>query len=187
MNGIFVAVVGPSGSGKDSILEATRAALIAREDIVFPRRFITRPAGAGEDHSPLSDDEFGAARSRGDFALTWQAHGLAYGLSTELLGVVRAGGVVVANVSRGVLEGLPALFAHVQVARVTVSAEVRLARILARGREDAVAAAARVARRDPAPNFPVDLEIINDGTLAEASAAFAVFLAQVGDSVRTSR
>lgn len=145
MNGTFVAVVGPSGSGKDSILECACAALDTRDDIVFARRRITRPAGAGEDHSPVSEAEFGAAQSRGEFAL----------------------------------------FTNVRVVRVTVSEEVRLARILARGREDAAAAAARIVRRDPAPDFAVDLEIVNDGTLDEASGAFAAFLGQVRNSVRT--
>ena len=185
MNGTFVAVVGPSGSGKDSILECACAALITCDDIVFARRRITRPASAGEDHSPVSEAEFGAAQSRGEFALTWRAHGLWYGLPAHLVDVVASGGVVVANVSRGVLDRLPTLFTNVRVVRVTVSEEVRLARILARGREDAAAAAARVVRRDPAPDFAVDLEIVNDGTLDEASGAFAAFLGQVRDSVRT--
>ena len=184
MSGTFVAVVGPSGSGKDSIIESTRAALKGRDEIVFPRRQITRPASAGEDHSPVSEDEFGAAQSRGEFALTWRAHGLAYGIPAHVADDVASGGVVGVNVSRGVLDRLPTLFTNVRVARVTVSEDVRLARILARGRENAIAAAARVARLDPAPDFPVDLEIVNDGTLDEASAAFAAFLGHVRDTIR---
>ena len=184
MSGAFVAVVGPSGSGKDSIIESTRAALTGRDDIVFPRRQITRPASAGEDHSPVSEDEFGAAPRRGEYALTWHAHGLAYGIPAHVVDVVASGGVVVANVSRGVLDRLPTLFTNVWVMRVTVSEGVRLARILARGRENAIAAAARVARVDPAPDFPVDLEIVNDGTLDEATAAFAAFLGNVRNATR---
>ncbi|TFD45954.1 phosphonate metabolism protein/1,5-bisphosphokinase (PRPP-forming) PhnN [Cryobacterium frigoriphilum] len=187
MSGTFVAVVGPSGSGKDSILESARVALIGQGDIVFAQRRITRPASAGEDHHPVGEDEFDAALSRGEFALTWQAHGLRYGIPAHLVDVVASGGVVVANVSRGVLDQLPAVFTTVRVARVTVSEEVRLTRILARGRENAAAAAARVARPDPAPDFAVDLEIVNDGTLDEASAAFAAFLWQVRNTVRTPR
>ncbi|WP_104082245.1 phosphonate metabolism protein/1,5-bisphosphokinase (PRPP-forming) PhnN [Cryobacterium sp. Y11] len=184
MSGTFVAVVGPSGSGKDSIIDYTRAALTGHSEIVFPQRQITRPAGAGEDHNPVSADEFAAAEDRGDFALTWHAHGLAYGIPAHVIDVVESGGVVVANVSRGVLKRLPGLFTNVRVARVTVPEDVRLARIIARGRENEAAAAARLARIDPAPDHPVDLEIVNDGTLDAASAALVQFLTRVRDTER---
>ncbi|GAC1378573.1 MAG: phosphonate metabolism protein/1,5-bisphosphokinase (PRPP-forming) PhnN [Pseudarthrobacter sp.] len=182
--GEFVSLLGPSGSGKDSILENTRAALSERGGIVFPQRHITRPAGAGEDHKPVSEEEFHLARQRGEFALTWQAHGLAYGIPAHVFNVVEAGDLVVANVSRGVLKQLPGLFTNVHVARVTVSDDVRHARILARGREDGTAAAARVARPDPAPDHPVDLEIVNDGPLEDASGALVEFLMRVRDAAR---
>lgn len=184
MSGAFIAVVGPSGSGKDSILENTRTALEGRGGIVFPQRHITRPPGAGEDHKPVSEEQFHLANRRGEFALTWHAHGLAYGIPADVFDVVEAGDLVVANVSRGVLEQLPGLFTNVHVARVTVSEEVRHARILARGREDRVAAVSRVARPDPAPEHPVDLEIVNDGTLEDASGALVDFLTHVRDAAR---
>lgn len=187
MTGAFVAVVGPSGSGKDSIIEWARAALEGHDGVVFPRRRITRPTGAGEDHDPASRGEFEAAERCGEFALTWRAHGLAYGIPADVFDVVEADGIVVVNVSRSVLERLPSLFGNLRVVRVTVSEGVRLARIVARGREDEAAAAARVARPDPSPDHPVDLEIINDGALKEAGAALAEFLARVRGGLNTPR
>lgn len=179
MTGAFVAVVGPSGSGKDSIIGCVRSALVGSEGIRFPTRRITRPAGAGEDHEPVGEREFEIADRGGEFAVSWRAHGLAYGIPRSALDAVEAGGVVVANVSRGVLDVLPELFTTVRVVRVTVSDDVRLARIVARGREDEIAAAARVARPDPAPDHPVDLEIVNDGALEEACAALVTFLSRL--------
>ncbi|WP_202814108.1 phosphonate metabolism protein/1,5-bisphosphokinase (PRPP-forming) PhnN [Arthrobacter alpinus] len=176
MSGAFVAIVGPSGSGKDSIIDHARLAVAERGGIIFPQRQITRPSGAGEDHQPVSEGEFEEAKDRGEFALTWRAHGLGYGIPAHVFGAVDAGHVVVANLSRGVLKYLPGLFANVHVVRVSVSDEVRLARIIARGREDQNAAASRMARPDPAPDQPADLEIVNDGTLAEASGKLVEFL-----------
>lgn len=179
MSGVFVAVVGPSGSGKDSIIDHARKALQADSRFHFPRRQITRPSGIGEDHDPVTEDEFDAAEAQGRYALTWHAHGLRYGIPADVADVVEAGGVAVVNVSRGVLEQLPELFDEVRIVRVTVSDQVRLARIVARGREDEEAAAMRVTRADPAPGHPVDLEIVNDGTLAEGSDALVAFLTHV--------
>ena len=165
-------------------MDSARAVLRGRDEIVFPQRQITRAAGAGEDHNSVSESEFDAAERRGEYALTWRAHGLAYGIPAHIFDVVEGGGVVVANVSRGVLAQLPSLFINVRVVCVVVSEDVRLTRIIARGRENEVAAATRVARPDPAPDHPVDLEIVNDGTLEEASEALVKFLTHLLGSAR---
>lgn len=183
MSGVFVAIVGPSGAGKDTVIEHARASLTDCDDIVFPRRLITRPTGDGEDCISVTDDGFAHAEDRGELALTWRAHGLAYGVPASARTTVAAGGVVVANVSRGVVAQLPALFGEARVVRITVSDEIRLARIIARGRETREAAAARVSRPDPAPEHPVDLEIVNDGTLDEACERLVEFLRHVREVV----
>lgn len=174
MTGAFVAVVGPSGSGKDTILAQARTALAGDETFVFPRRCITRPSGPGEDHEPIARHEFVSAESRGDFAITWRAHALAYGIRAAARESVDAGRTVVGNVSRGVVDELRLRFPRVAVVHMTAPAEVRLARILARGREDEEAARARIAR--PAPRVEADLEIVNDGTVDAAGATLVEFL-----------
>lgn len=166
-------------------MEWARAELQGHSGVVFPRRRITRPAGAGEDHDPVCEADFAAAEARGDYVLSWRAHGLAYGIPAAVSDAVDAGQVVVVNVSREVLGRLPGLFENVQVVRITVSEDVRRARILARGREDAAGTAARVARPDPAPDYPADLEIVNDGTLEEAGAALTRFLTRVHGGLKT--
>jgi ribose 1,5-bisphosphokinase len=121
--GAFVAVVGASGVGKDALLAYARdrSGALAR----FPRRAITRPPGPGEDHDPLSEDQFTLARERGAFAVCWPAHGLRYGIPASADTDVRAGRVVVANVSRGVIGELAARYRRLVVVEVTASAEVR--------------------------------------------------------------
>lgn len=177
MTGAFVTVVGPSGAGKDSVLDYARNhfAGSAREPL-FVTRTITRPAGAGEEHTPVSEEEFSAAHARGEFATSWQAHGLRYGIPTRYAQAVQAGAVVIGNVSRAVLHELPPRFAPVLVVRITVSDDVRQTRLTARGREDASDAAARIIRPDPAPDYAVDLEIVNDGTIQTAGNTFVAFL-----------
>lgn len=176
MSGAFVAVVGPSGSGKDSVIGFARERLASRPEFLFPRRVITRPSGPGEDHMPATDEGFAAADAAGRFTVTWRAHGLAYGLPAELEHRVARGAVAVANVSRGAIDDIGQRFERVRVVHVSVPEEVRLARIVARGREDHSQAATRVARPDPAPDHPRDLEIVNDGPLDEAGTALVGFL-----------
>jgi phosphonate metabolism protein PhnN/1,5-bisphosphokinase (PRPP-forming) len=101
---MLVTVVGPSGAGKDTLLTAARAALAGDARFAWVRRAITRPAEAGgEDHLPMTREAFAAARASGDFCLSWEAHGLAYGIPRAIEGDLAAGRVVVANLSRAVL------------------------------------------------------------------------------------
>ncbi|MCA4132579.1 phosphonate metabolism protein/1,5-bisphosphokinase (PRPP-forming) PhnN [Arthrobacter sp. M4] len=166
--GAFVAVVGPSGVGKDALIcEARRHAC---PHISLPKRHITRAPGPGEDHVPTNEDEFQAARGAGMFALTWDAHDLQYGIPKSIDDDIRTGRAVVVNVSRSVIGTLAARYERLIVVRVTVSEEVRAARMRCRGRENADEISKRLRRPDPAPESTADKEIRNDGTIAEGGA-----------------
>jgi len=167
--GPFVAVIGASGVGKDALLGAARA--LGGPDAHFPRRAITRPPGPGEDFDAVGEEEFAAASARGEYAVTWRAHGLSYGIPATADDAVRAGVAVVANVSRSMLDVLQARYARLVVVRITVSEDVRATRLRERGREPADDIARRLARRDPAPDRVADHEVRNDGTVAEGGRA----------------
>ncbi|MBD0860186.1 phosphonate metabolism protein/1,5-bisphosphokinase (PRPP-forming) PhnN [Gordonia sp. zg691] len=161
--GTFVAVVGASGVGKDSLMAYAHR----HSEAFFPRRVITRGPGADEDHRPVSPAEFDSACARGDFAVHWAAHGLRYGIPVEVDDAVTSGRTVVANVSRSVLDELANRYARLVVVRVTVSDAVQRDRLRARGRESHDAVATRLARPDPAPHRSADIVICNDGSVAE--------------------
>jgi ribose 1,5-bisphosphokinase len=145
--GLFVAIVGPSGAGKDTLLKAAAEALSHRPDIIFVRRVITRTSdGVSEDHDTLTPQAFEAARTAGLFCLSWRAHGLLYGLPHSALDAVRRGDAVVANVSRTVLVDAVQTFDRLAVVEITADPEVLVERIAARGRESEEDARERVAR-----------------------------------------
>lgn len=172
---MLVLVVGPSGAGKDTLLEAARRAVADDPRVRFVRRVITRPANAGgEDHEAVSDTEF-AAR---DFALQWQAHGLRYGIPADIAQDLAQGRTVVANVSRTVVAEAARRF-PVQVIEVTAPPEVLASRIAARGREAAADAAARLARSVALPDGVPLVTVMNDGTIAQGAERFVAALRAV--------
>lgn len=172
--GAFVAVVGPSGAGKDSVMRVAREALAADPRIHFIRRIITRPHDEiGEDHQPVDDAQFETMRDAGHFALHWQAHGNRYGIPVEADAMVANGHVVVANLSRTVLGDLPRRYRHPLVVEITAAPEILARRIAARGRESEAEIARRLARKVAADPFPGTIVIDNGGRLEDSGRAFA--------------
>ncbi len=174
MRGTLILVVGPSGAGKDTLIDGARAALAGDPRFVFARREITRPAGsAGEAHAPVDLAAFAARRAAGGYLLAWEAHGLGYGLPAGLGEALAAGRHVVANVSRAVVADAAERLPPVAVIAVTAPAELLAARLASRAREGAVALAGRLARQGaPLPAGVIARTIANDGSVAEGIARF---------------
>jgi ribose 1,5-bisphosphokinase len=169
--GRLVLVVGPSGAGKDTLIDAVRAACRDEASIVFPRRVITRPSSSAEDHDSMSDAAFDQAATRGAFALLWAAHGLKYGIPAAIDDDIRAGCTVVCNLSRTVIDFARAHYANVTVVQITAPQEVLAARLSARGRGSDGSIMDRVQRSVPASSeLKADAVIENIGSVETAAA-----------------
>ncbi|WP_158284767.1 phosphonate metabolism protein/1,5-bisphosphokinase (PRPP-forming) PhnN [Oricola cellulosilytica] len=176
--GVLVAVVGPSGAGKDSLLRYASERLEGDDRFLFVRRIVTRPADpASEDHVSVSEEAFVEAETEGRFAVAWRAHGHSYALSSEVLEYVEAGGIAVANCSRAALGRVRDRFRVLEIITVTARPQIIAARIASRGREDAAATARRVDRRiDDFPGRGDAIEIDNSGALETAGEEFTAVL-----------
>ncbi len=164
-------VMGPSGAGKDSVLAWVREHGAAH-GVLCAHRYITRPAHAGgENHVALSEQEFQSREQRGLFALTWQAHGLHYGIGNEVAHWLARGADVLVNGSRGAFDLACERFQSLRPVLITASALSIAARLAARGRETEPEIAARLARADAYPVPPGSVVIHNDGCLADAGAS----------------
>jgi ribose 1,5-bisphosphokinase len=134
--GRMVVVVGPSGAGKDTLMAEAARFFSGRDDIQFARRIITRDGMAGgEDHDGVSEAEFETLEKAGRLAVSWNAHGLRYGIPAETLDALAQGRLVVANGSRSALVRFREVYASLLVINVIARPDVLAARLEARGRE----------------------------------------------------
>jgi phosphonate metabolism protein PhnN/1,5-bisphosphokinase (PRPP-forming) len=174
MNGALVLVVGPSGAGKDTLINAARRRLAGDPRFVFARRTITREADEDiEDHDTLDREQFDLRRRCGGFALDWQAHGLSYALPVSIEAAMMVGRVVVANVSRSVIDQAFAKYPNCHVVLVTATSEARAERLARRGRESAADIAARLGREGPPlPRGLFPAIIDNSGEVADGVRRF---------------
>jgi phosphonate metabolism protein PhnN/1,5-bisphosphokinase (PRPP-forming) len=165
---MLVLVVGPSGAGKDTLLEAARQALARDPRFRFVQRVITRPADAGgEAHKAVSPEEF----ARRHFALQWQAHGLSYGIPADIEDDIDRDLVVVVKASRTIVADAAARF-PTRVIEVTAPAKVLAERLASRGREQAADVAERLARNVTMPAHVSVETVMNDASLEEGVRRF---------------
>jgi len=172
MDGKLIYLMGPSGSGKDSLIEAARQPLCALNCEVM-RRVITRSAeSVGEDAIGVTPDEFDQRERAGDFALAWHANGLSYGIPVEMDRRLRAGQNVLVNGSRANLRQAMTLYPELVAVLLTVRDDVLRERLLNRDRETLEQIDQRLGRNAQFKNRrssdgPVYL-IDNSGNLGDA-------------------
>lgn len=177
--GPLILIVGPSGAGKDTLIDAAMRTLAPTGRFHMARRVVTRPATAGgEDHIPLVEAAFLKAEAEGGFLLSWRAHGLCYGVPRDPAARLREDGVaVVANVSRTVIDEARARLQPVSVISVTARPETLAARLAARGREDTDDVSARLARAAEIAVTGRDVAAVaNDGPLEDGVASMIAAL-----------
>jgi len=170
--GRLVLVIGPSGAGKDTLINLARAACAEDSSVVFPRRVVTREASSSEDNNQLSPDDFQQALARGDFAMHWEAHGHWYGLPCALDDDIRAGRTVVVNVSRAVVDLMRRAYADVVVILVTAPPDILAERLTMRARGSDGAIAQRLDRAVDDSSTPPDATIVNVGDAEDHALRF---------------
>ena len=179
--GRLVLVVGPSGAGKDTLLNLARRECANDDRIVFPRRSVTREASAFEDNQELDEASFRSALAAGAFALHWEAHGHAYGVPRAINEDIAAGRTVVVNVSRTVIPAARRDYAHVVVVAVTAPPEVLAVRLDKRHRASDGDIGARLHRAVREEAVAADITIVNVGDPETHGTALAQVIKGRGD------
>ena len=183
---MLILVVGPSGAGKDTVLDAARKRLAGDSRFRFVRRAITRPASSGgEDHEAITEAEFDRRVTAGEFSIWWRAHGLGYGTPADVGGTIARNVVAVVNGSRTQIEIAAQLF-PTRVIEVTAAPEILAQRLAARGREPAGDISERLARVIALPpNVPVD-SVCNDSSIEVGVSRFVAALNRAVEFVARS-
>lgn len=167
--GVLFLIVGPSGAGKDSLIQGACRRLAGDRRFAFPARLITRPrVPGGEQHIVLSPEAFEGRRQRGAFFLGWRAHGADYAIPRTVERLLAGGRSVVVNVSRSVVDEARARWQPLRVIHVSAPLPLLAQRLGARGREPAGDIERRLQRAAiPAPGGSDVIELDNSASLEQ--------------------
>ncbi len=176
--GVLFLVVGPSGVGKDSLIDGARHRLADDRIYHFPKRLITRPADAGgEDHQALTAAAFELLETAGGFMLSWEAHGHRYGIPKTVEQALEEGRSVIVNVSRQVIVQARESWSPLRIVLISASPDVLAARLAARGREAADDIQRRLERANAYVISGDDVrEVVNDDDLEQGIDRFVALL-----------
>ncbi len=170
----LIYVIGPSGAGKDSLLNGLRqdfADMTQPPPFYFAQRTITRNHDqSNEDHEAVDASNFVLLNNSNAFALNWFANGLHYGVRHKELAPMSEGTWVIVNGSRAYLQEAKLTFPGLTVLHITAPIDVLRARLLSRGRENRQAIEDRLSRSQSFVPEPQDMCISNCGSLAESLA-----------------
>lgn len=182
LGGRLIFLIGPSGSGKDSLIDAARVHLL-ENGVEAARRVITRSAESrGEAALSVSPEVFEQMCEDGKFAMHWQANGLQYGIPVQVNEWLSSGRHVLVNGSRGYLPEARRRYPNLLAIRLEVAPQVLRERLLTRGRESVEQVEQRLARSAllQAGDDP-DVHVLDNSTsLADTVKALLRLLVEEG-------
>lgn len=180
--GRLIYLMGPSGAGKDSLIEAARPVL-HRQGVIIARRVITRAAEAkGEDAHGVTWQQFELLCDQKAFALHWQANGLSYGIPAQIDVWLEEGQHVLVNGSRAHLVDARRRYPSLLPILLTVDAGVLRARLLGRAREslDDIERRLERARALACVEDPTVRVLDNSGELLDTVSRLLILLSEEG-------
>lgn len=172
--------VGPSGAGKDALLQWVQARIPHGGELIFARRTITRPAQPGDAHEGVDHSTFWRLAAAGQFSMIWEVEGVCYGVRRDIEAELKSGRDIVVNGSREYVPKLQQLFPQAQVIWLEADEALLQERLIARGRESGPALLRRISRASQfsAPESHQVIRIDNSGQLETAGHRILQILAK---------
>lgn len=177
----LVIVLGPSGSGKDTLISGTKSILANDPDFHFITREITRPSVENDErHIETSEESFHHRRDAGAYAIYWHAHDTWYGITQKIEDYLAEGKVVVFNGSRAALDEAKKRFPDVKIIFISTPKDILTERLIARGRESDIQVKERIDRNTRLNTIPEDAIVLsNEGTLQQTLNEFLEILQKI--------
>ena len=162
-------LVGPSGVGKDTILDHLKKNEYSDRQPLVAHRYITRPVRENdENHIELSPADFNRRKENDLFLFDWQSHGKQYAVGREVKRWRKSGMNVIINGSREYLQQARAIYPSLVPVWLTVSEDVMRERLITRGRETSSDIESRIKRnRELSVLKPDDGVFINNDQTIE--------------------
>jgi ribose 1,5-bisphosphokinase len=162
--------VGPSGAGKDALLQWVQERVPNRDNFLFARRTITRAQHDGDLHEGVDHSTFWRLAAAGQFSMIWEVNGVCYGVRRGIEAELKAGRDVIVNGSREYVPKLQQIFPQAQVIWLEADEAVLQERLIARGRESGPALLRRISRASQfaPPESRQVIRIDNSGQLETA-------------------
>ena len=162
-------LMGPSGSGKDALIQWAKHHFAADANLVFAHRYITRPIDLNENHIALTETEFLTRKNARLFALHWHSHQLHYGIGIEIDTWLAQGHHVLINGSRAHLAQAKQRYANLVPILIDVDIEILAKRLYARGRDSMAQIEQRLARNAELHAVDEDLFVLDNNTSLDDS------------------
>ncbi|MHC5224794.1 phosphonate metabolism protein/1,5-bisphosphokinase (PRPP-forming) PhnN [Ignatzschineria sp. LJL83] len=154
-------IMGPSGAGKDSVIEEVSEHL--GDEISRPLRYITRKivSNDAEHHNVLTTQTFEEFLEKSCFSLCWEANGFYYGYDKQWLADLGKGKIVLLNGSRSYWDEAKAKYGDkLCPVYFNISIEKQTKRLQGRGRESEKEIEARISRSQDLSHLSGNEEIV---------------------------
>lgn len=174
-----ILVVGPSGSGKDTLLRAAREHFTPDQTIGFARRYITRPPGIDEDNYYVDEVGFSLLEKAAFFISSWRAHRNCYGVARHEIHQYYGKGSVVTSISRSSIADFERVCDAPVTILVTARREILEKRLLSRGRESAEKIRERLQWAQKPLTTKNYITFDNSGNLLQSKNDFIALIARL--------
>jgi len=138
----IILIVGPSGVGKDTLINYLKKELDNNDDYNFINRYITRIPDENEKNYYLGEEAFRILNDQGFFVSSWYAHKNCYGIAKNDI----LEGINIISISRKHISDFEENYEHVTTVHVTLPKLMLLERLRLRKRESEAQIMQRIKR-----------------------------------------